>query len=54
MGKKTKRNRTLGELIEQRIELNKRRSENFKKLQIINREISELKLKMKGGKKNAT
>lgn len=41
---------TLGELIAQRIELNKIRSSNFKKLHIVNREIEELKLKKKGGK----
>ena len=52
MGKKTKS--TLEELIEQRIELNKRRSENFKKLKRVNREITELESKKKGGKKNAT
>lgn len=54
MGKKTKTKSTLEELKELRIELNKRRSENFKKLNEVNRKIIELELKKKGGKKNAT
>lgn len=54
MGKKTKTESTLEELKEFRIELNKRRSENFKKLNEVNRKIIELESKKKGGKKNAT
>lgn len=42
--------KSLAELKEARIKLNEERSENFKKLKILNRMISELKSKKKGGK----
>lgn len=49
-----KKEMDLEELKEFRIELNKKRSENFKKLKEVNRKITELESKKKGGKKNAT